>query len=377
MSKTGSEVESRSENIQAVLRYILNHDGATKQELFVHLGLSLPTIKQCLSRLLSAGVIEPAGKISNTGGRSAVTFGIAPGYRYAIGVFLSTNHITIVSTDLKGDVTGTERVRRKMDLQDPAYLKKLGELVGEMKVRTGQEPDRCLGVGITLPSLISDDGERILHGFIHDFTGISRSTFAQYIAGPVSLFHDSYAAGFSEIWRTPELKNAIYLNLNNTIGSCVISGGSVYSGDNGRSGEFGHLIMHPRGGRKCYCGRSGCLNTVCNTGILDSYTNGSLPDFFRLVDEGDKGAAKLWDSYLEELAPAIHNLRMMHDCSIIIGGYIGAYAGRHICDICRKVDEYSVFTENSSEYIYPCRYQIEATAAGAAILLIDRYFRGL
>ena len=51
---------------------------------------------------------------------------------------------------------------------------------------------------------------------------------------------------------------------------------------------------------------------------------------------------------------------MMLDCTIIIGGYLGAEIGPFIDDLYRQIDKLSVFTPYSKAYVYPCKYKREA-----------------
>ena len=43
----------------------------------------------------------------------------------------------------------------------------------------------------------------------------------------------------------------------------------------------------------------------------------------------------------------------------------------------QKIDSLSVFTRYSRTYVFPCTYQKEATAAGAAILIAQSYIENL
>lgn len=70
---------------------------------------------------------------------------------------------------------------------------------------------------------------------------------------------------------------------------------------------------------------------------------------------------------------AIHNVRMLFDGMVILGGYVGAYAGRYMDDICRRVDERNPFGDRAKDYLVECRYKVEASAAGAALFYIDEF----
>lgn len=133
------------------------------------------------------------------------------------------------------------------------------------------------------------------------------------------------------------------------------------------------MIVVPEGGRQCYCGKYGCFDTVCRAGNLDQYTDGNLELFFEKLRKKDKTALALWDEYLDHLAIAIHNIRILFDGKVILGGYVGAYIGEYLSDLCRRVDEYNPFGDRAEDYVIACHYKKEASAAGAAIFYIDEF----
>lgn len=377
MARRTGEVETKSENKQSVFRYILNHGSATRQELYTGLGLSLPTIKQALEFLEVSRLIAVSGTVRNTGGRNASAYSVLNGGFHAIGVYLAQRHISAVCVDLSGAVVCAKRLSLPLEPQKEAYLESIGTLVAEVKHTAGVSDSSLLGVGLAVPSLVSDDGESVIYGMTSDFTGVTRTVLSRHIPYPTGLYHDSDAAGFAEVWKSTQLRNTVYLNLNSSVGGCVIVNGQLYRGEHHLAGELGHMIVQPSDGKRCYCGQTGCFDTVCNTGVLDSYTGGNLDAFFQCLKAGDKTAAAIWDVYLDHLALAIHNLRMVLDCSFIIGGDAGAYMGDYLHELCRKVDAMNIFTQFSGEYIFPCHYRHEATAAGAAIQIIENRIQSL
>ncbi|MDO4338186.1 MAG: ROK family protein [Eubacteriales bacterium] len=377
MAKKTNTVETKSENKQAVFRYILNHGTATKQDLYIGLGLSFPTIKQCMGFLEDNHLITPIEKVRNTGGRSATSYSVLNTSYYAIGVFISLNHITAVCVDLSGNIIQMKRFREPLNLQTESYLQLIGNTVQKVKEAAGVADDAILGIGLSVPSLVSEDGESIIYGMTTDFTGITREVLSRYIPYPTKMFHDSESAAIAETWKTSEYQNVIYFNLNNSIGSSIILDGKIYRGNHCLAGEIGHVIVNRNSKKKCYCGQMGCFDTECSASVLDSYTDGNLEKFFQLLSQKDEGAVKIWDTYLEYLSIMILNQKKMFDCSIIIGGYVGNHIEPYMKDLYKKIDEISVFAPNSKDYVFPCRYKQEATAAGAAIQIIDNFINAL
>lgn len=370
-----SDIKTKSENIESLFRYILKNGSATKQDLHTSLGLSLPTIKQGLDTLHENHFITSGETVKNTGGRNAIAYQIDTSYYYAIGIFISLNHLSAVCLDLSGNIISSKRIVYPLDLQNDDYLKKLGEITNNVISNINLEGKKILGVGIAIPSLISDDGENTIFGMTTDFTNITRKVLSKYIPYHTTIFHDSDAAAIAEIWKNPELNNAIYINLNASIGSSIIIDGKPYKGSNHLAGEIGHIIVAPGNGKQCYCGQEGCFDTVCNTNVLDSYTNGDLNEFFHLIDKGDEYALTLWNTYLDYLALTIRNLKMMFDCNFIIGGNVGARIEKYMPALYQKIDKLSVFVKFSETYVYPCSYKKATTAVGAAIQILENHIK--
>ena len=376
MNEKNTAIVTKSENKQAVYRYIMRNPRSTRQDLFIGLGLSLPTIKQSISFLESENLITASGVVHNTGGRNATAYSITGKGRQAIGIYLSSGHITAVTVDLTGLVTAMRRIRIEFDIHSDDYLKTIGDLALQVKKESGLSDEDLIGCGIAIQSFVSDDGEEILFGMAHDFSGATRATISKYLPQRTRLIHDSFAAGYAETWNSTNIRNAVYINLNYSVGGSIIINNEVFQGDNHRAGEIGHIIINPKSRNKCYCGRYGCFDTCCNAGILDRAAGG-LDNFFVLLDGGDEKAADIWENYLDNLALCIHNLRMIYDCPIILGGYVGAYIDKYMDQLCRKVDDLSIFGSAAHSYLYPCRYRTEATAAGAAMHMIDLFIREL
>ncbi len=365
--------EIKTKNRQIIYDYIRKQGSVSKQEIVVEMQLSLPTVTTNLDFLKKQGLIDTSGKIKNTGGRNATAFTYVKNARMAIGVDITANHITAVAVNLSGDIVSMERRRSNFDLEDDAYLREIGEVVECVKKDADIMDENLLGVGISVQSLVSDDGSEITYGMALNFAKKKREEIAAYVPYRNRLIHDSYAAGYRETWTNREFQNAFYISLSNSVGGSVIIDDAIYEGNTHKGGEVGHMTVVPEGGELCYCGRRGCFDTVCRAGRLTGYTDGSVEEFFRLLEEGDETAKRLWDEYLDHLTMAIHNVRMLFDGMVILGGYVGAYAGRYMDDICRRVDERNPFGDRAKDYLVECRYKVEASAAGAALFYIDEF----
>lgn len=346
----------------------------TRQDILLNLRLSLPTVTKNLLQMEEEGIIASSGYVGNTGGRRAKTYSVVNNARIAIGLDITRNHITVVAVNLSGSVINRIRIRYKFELSE-SYYKKLGSLVEEIISMCQLDKDKILGVGIAVPGLITEDKQTVFYGKILNFTGVTCKELSQFIPLNCDFYNDANAAGFAEIWAYKDMKNVFYLMLSNNVGGSLLINNQVYTGENIRSGEVGHITIVPEG-QSCYCGQKGCVDPYCAATVLSDITDGNLEQYFKLLNNKDSQAVKLWEKYLYYLAITVNNLRMLFDCKIILGGYVGAFMDDYIDDFKIYVASRNTF-ENSADFLHVCRYKTEAIAAGAALHYIDAFISNI
>lgn len=95
------------------------------------------------------------------------------------------------------------------------------------------------------------------------------SMMKQYFSVPVKLTNDANAAAMGEMifGAARGMKDFIMITLGTGLGSGIVVDGKLLYGHDGFAGELGHTTVIP-GGRECFCGKKGCLETyVSATGI--------------------------------------------------------------------------------------------------------------
>ena len=168
-------------------------------------------------------------------------------------------------------------------------------------------------------------------------------------------------------------QNAIYLSLNQTLGGAFCIEGKLFSGENQKAGEFGHMVLVP-GGRKCYCGKAGCADAYCAASALLDEKTESVEQFMQQLQSGDEKAGEKWETYLDYLAILISNLRMAYDMDIILGGEMGGYLTDYMIPLGEKVMQYNGF-DHDLRYLKNCSYKKEASAVGAAKHFLQEFIR--
>lgn len=361
-------------NRNRIFRLIYKKGQLSKQDIVHALNISLPTVIQNLKALKEAGLIREEGCFASTGGRKARAISCNPTARFSIGVDITKNLIAIAAIDLCAAIVKSTHIRIPFE-NSREYFRMVGKYIEQFTEDPLIDRSKILGVGISVPGLLSEDHQNITYASVLGFTGGSLDSFAEFIPYPCFLSNDASAAALAELWNCDNSENVVYLSLSNSVGGAILLGKKFYPGENQRSAEFGHMTIVPRG-RRCYCGQHGCADAYCNASILSDAANGSLDDFFRQLDAGSIQHQNIWKKYVHHLTIMINNLRMMFDCRVILGGYVGSYMERHIEALVKKTALRNSFEKDGS-YLETCRYRKDSSAVGAALLHIEAFINSI
>lgn len=369
---TLGNVDKKRMNLIRVAKFILHQGMTSKPEIAATLGLSMPTVLQNVKELLERGIIVEDGEYESTGGRKAKALCVNAGLKYAVGIDITSNHISYVMIDLTGKLVDKVRIREKFE-NSLEYNETVHRHFSEFPEKSGVARDKILGVGISFPGIIDKQYETLIISHILKVQNLSLRNLSSLFEYEVCYENDANSAAMAEMYRLE--KNAVYLSLSNSVGGSFYIHNGIYEGDDYRSSEFGHMVIVP-GGRKCYCGKSGCVDAYCSALVLAEKTGGNLEQFFEKLDAGEEELRKVWEEYLEYLAITVTNLRMAYDCDIILGGYVGGFMGKYMADLSKKVVKYNGF-ENDTTYLKTCSYKKEVSAVGIAMSFIEKYFESL
>ncbi len=358
-------------NRQRVYRLIYNKKKISQQEITAELNLSRPTVASNLSDLERAGMIRKAGRLAGKQvGRKPSAYQIVENYRVSIGVEMQVNKVKVTAVNLYGQSIA----KKSMSIifsESEVYIEKICEWVIDFIRQLHITDEQMLGIGIALQGLVSADGREVTYGKIMNCKHLELASFEKYFKWPCRFFHDAASAADSELWMSPSLKDAMYLNIGEHLGAAMISRGEILYGMHGHTGTLEHVVMDPKG-RRCYCGKCGCIETFCSMHAL--IRDGETPEgFFAAVRSGDKESVIRWREYLKNLASAINLLHLVNDTVFVIGGYIASFFQEEDVQILyRHIRELTPF-EESSDFITISRMTRDNVMIGAAIPYIREF----
>lgn len=365
--------ELKTVNRKNVYEYIYQQKCTSKQDIAKALNLSLPTVTQHLSSFIDMGLVEKRGEYESTGGRKAQIIRCSAAARISIGVDLLKEFAKIVAIDLYGSILAEDRLLVPFRNED-SYYQELGSWINRFSAALPYPKEHILGVCIAIQGLISNDGETITFSEILHCTGVKRQKYQQYIDLPCTLVHDTEAAALAEMKNNPELDNAIYIALNRNFGGAIMINRQLLRGKELSGGIIEHMCIAPNG-PTCYCGKQGCIETICSADALKNSAQMELAAFFRLVHSNDPRCSKIWRNYLRQLSLCIDNIRMLLDFDFIIGGYLVEYMNEDdFALLTRYVREQCSFSTSFFNF-HISRLGEKSALCGAAIMLIEEFLK--
>lgn len=366
----GFDFNLRKFNTSNIYSYFLNHEEATKQDLASSLNLTLPTVNKNIDYLTGLGLIAVSGSRGQTGGRRAITYSLVSEAKVALGLDITKHHVSCVAVDLNGEIVAFNRNWLVFEYTDEYFENVAGLLKRFIKDNKIVEK-KILGVGIGIPALVKSDNKTVFYSGIMDFRENTYEMFSKYIPYDIVMFNDAKASCFAEKWVNKDIVNTFYIMLSNNVGGAMIINGQVYSGDNFRSAEVGHITLVPNG-RQCYCGQCGCVDPYL---AATNLSQDDLAGYFEtLKTTKDEKILDAWERYLDYTAQTVNIVRAVLDCDIILGGYVGAYLEPYLADIKKRALKISTF-DKDADFIKLCSYKHESIAAGAALHYISEFIK--
>ena len=166
----------------------------------------------------------------------------------------------------------------------------------------------------------------------------------------------------------------MYISLSDHLGGAMITNGLVRAGKHGHNATFEHIQVFPQG-KLCYCGRRGCLETMCSLKAL--LGDDAAEDFFKTLHRGGQAEQTRWNAYLDSLALMLNMLRLVRDVDLVLGGHLAQYLREEdINDLYDRMRELSPFSD-ADDYLVLSKMPKHNITIGAALLYIRAFLEDI
>jgi glucokinase len=269
------------------------------------------------------------------------------------GLDLGGTKIEAIVVDDANAIVGQARRTTPTDGGPSAVVHELGVALREAASAAGVQPGGLAGVGVGAPGEVdAEAGTLARAGNLPDWEAVHpvAAVLGADLGIPVRLGNDVRVAveaervlGAGRLYRS-------FLGVwwGTGVGGALVLDGKLWLG-RGSAGELGHVVVK-LGGRRCPCGRRGCLEAYAGRGAMERRARKLEQDgektklfsimrkhhrtrltsgvWFTALGENDKMARDLVDEAVEALGAAVGSVQNLVDVdAVVVGGGLGTRLG--------------------------------------------------
>lgn len=365
--------DTKRNNRNKVFRFIYENRTVSRQDIADGLDLSLPTVNQNIYELFDLGYVDYSGNFQSTGGRKAQAIMVPREIRYAISVNIHAKSVRASLINLYGEASFSKEYSEEFSTED-RYYRLLGKIVRDMLQEADGGIKNILGVGITLPGIVDRENKILLSAPTLNIVNYDLNQLIQYIELDCCFENDARSFAYTQMWKEGNFRKSLSLLIDFGVGGSVMVSKDDFVSASNRAGEFGHMIIHPNG-KKCSCGRKGCLEAYVSSGILSDDLGIKMSDFFKNVEK-DASYREILNAYLDDLALGVNNIATMYGAPVVIGGEITKYLERYMPELMSRIDEYNAGFMHKVKVSLAISDKGESMI-GAALMYIDDFVKNL
>ncbi|UOR11431.1 ROK family transcriptional regulator [Halobacillus amylolyticus] len=249
----------KSQNKIEILQTIIDHAPLSRTSIAKKLGMAKGTVSSLSTELIDNEIIYEYGPGSSSGGRRPVMLLFNEKAAYSIGINVGVNYILGVLTNLNGEMVAEQRQSISVyDLAQvlPIIIKTIQRLIEDAP----SSPYGIIGIGVGVPGIVNHQGTVLFAPNLGWENVHLKGELENTFDIPVTVENEANAGAYGEKKYSSSSSmsnNIVYVSAGIGIGVGLIIDGKIYRGEEGYSGELGHMMIDIDG-RKCSCGSQGC-----------------------------------------------------------------------------------------------------------------------
>ncbi len=344
-------------------------------------GLNKGTVSSLVSELIEEQLVSESGPGKSNGGRRPVMLLFNEDAGYSIGVDIGVNYILGIVTNLQGKIY-KEKLKDFQELTYEEIKKELYEMIDCMIASIPKSPYGLVGIGIGVPGTVDTTGT-ILRAPNLNWKNIDlKNIVAKKYCVPVKVENEANCGAYGEkkFGVGKNFNNMIYVSIGFGIGGGLILNNQLYQGNNGLSGELGHMTIE-RNGEKCRCGDLGCWELYASERALVSHAKRLMNDstitlehLIDLAENEDPVAIELFREIGKSIGIGINNIiNIFNPNQVIIGNRLAACEKWLHSSLVETIENHSLSNHQKNLHIHYSSLARHSCALGVAAFSTEHF----
>jgi len=255
------------QRMNTILRAVLETPRATRGALSERLGLSPSSIVKYAKALIDRGLIREADREESTGGRPSTVLELNPDAGLEVALVLDATAVRGCLMDVSGRPLAERSAPSRQGIPRDELLAVISQLIDALLAAAREDGRRLLGVGIGIGGHVDPvAGVSREYLYARDWYDVPlRRMVEEHYSVPCYLVKDANSCALGEKYRGRGVgvDHFLCVWIGEGIGMGIVVNGELYQGKSAYAGEFGH-VHAVDDGTLCFCGHTGCLETVCS-----------------------------------------------------------------------------------------------------------------
>ncbi len=386
-TQTWNQHVVKKENKTLVLETIKNNNPISRADIANMTGLNKGTVSSLVSELIDEKLINESGPGKSKGGRRPVMLLFNEVAGYTVGIDLGVNYILGILTDLEGNIC-QETAISFQDLSYQEIQDKLFQIIDTLIASAPSSPYGIIGIGMGVPGTVNLHGEILLAPNLKWKNVHIKSILEEKYHVPVIIENEANAGAYGEkkFGAGKKYNHIIYVSVGIGLGVGLILNGQLYKGNNGFSGELGHMTIEMNG-KECRCGNLGCWELYASEQYLYETASKlnfpippsetiSLNTLIALAKKGNKDTIHLFETLGDNLGIGLTNIvNIFNPEQIIIGNRITAAKEWIQEPINHRMNRALTFQQKDLKIDFSSLSK-HSSALGVAAFSVENFFNG-
>lgn len=382
--KTWNQYVVKKENKSLVLETVRKQLSISRANIASVTSLNKGTVSSLVSELMNENLIYESGPGKSSGGRRPVILHFNKVAGYSIGIDLGVNYMLGLLTDLEGNIITEKYIDYNYSSYD-ATMEKLFTIIDYLIAAKPTSNYGIVGIGVGVPGAVNNDGDVLLVPNLNWKDVQIKELIERKYNVPVIIENEANAGAYGEkkYGVGKQYNHIIYVSVGIGIGVGMIFDRKLYKGNNGFSGELGHMTIELNG-KQCNCGNTGCWELYASEKALatnmDVFDIPKPPneiqdlDYLRsLTEENNDKVIQLFEQIGEYLGLGINNIvNIFNPEQVIIGNRMSSASKWLETSINKRLTQSLSFQKEDLRIDF-AELSTHSAALGMAAFSVDKF----